>query len=179
MPTTITEGLAELKTIAKRIEKKQAFIQQYLVRQTSMADPFVKEGGTPSAVAREQQSLRDLEERIVKIRSAIAHANASTTITCSGITRTIADWLSWRREVSEKRKAFVATLVAKINQVRQNAAQKGLAVVQNEAAAQNFGDVVVNVDEMALNKEVEALEEMLGTLDGLLSLKNATITIEV
>jgi hypothetical protein len=45
--------------------------------------------------------------------------------------------------------------------------------------AQSLDDIVVNVDEQKLAEDSERMEEVLGTLDGLLSLKNATVTIEV
>lgn len=39
-------------------------------------------------------------------------------------------------------------------------------------------DIVVNVDEQQLAKDIERLEETLGTLDGVLSLKNATVMLD-
>ena len=40
-------------------------------------------------------------------------------------------------------------------------------------------DIVVNINEKELAEQAEALEEVLGSLDGQLSLKNATIYIDV
>ena len=40
-------------------------------------------------------------------------------------------------------------------------------------------DVVINLDEKALADELEGIETTLGTLDGQLSLKNATTVITV
>lgn len=43
MSITITEALAEIKTVAKRIEKKRDFIRAYLSRQEGVRDPLEKQ----------------------------------------------------------------------------------------------------------------------------------------
>lgn len=173
----ITEALAELKTLGKRIAKKQAFVQQYTCRQTHMVDPFVKDGGTAEVLRREMQAIADLEERVIAIRRAIAHANAVTTITIGDDARSIADWLVFRKEIAVSRQKFVANLLQVVHTTRQQAQQKGLQTVADEREAKQLGDVVVNLDEIGLNRAAERLEEILGTLDGLLSLKNATVEV--
>lgn len=46
-------------------------------------------------------------------------------------------------------------------------------------SAASFQDIRVNVSENDLAKDLEQMETILGTLDGQLSLKNATVVIEV
>lgn len=179
MQTTITEALAEIKTIGKRIEKRREFIVQYIARQDGLKDPLANQGGSQSVIKEEQQGIRDLEERIVKIRRAIQDANADASLTVGGQTRSIADWLVWRREVSAGQVAFTNKLRGAVQGIRRDAQQKGFGVTTDPKAAANPSDVIVNVDEAGLAKEAEAQEEILGTLDGLLSLKNATLTIEI
>lgn len=53
-----------------------------------------------------------------------------------------------------------------------------MGVVSNADQASGDKDVVVNISEDELAKESEKLEEMLGALDGQLSLKNATTFAE-
>lgn len=45
---TITEALAELKTLDKRILAKQGSIPNYLVRDDRVRDPLAKDGGSDS-----------------------------------------------------------------------------------------------------------------------------------
>lgn len=173
---TITEALAETKTIAKRLESKRQFVGQYLFRQDFLKDPLEKDGGSRAAIQRERQAIGDLEERVIAIRSAITEANRTTSLTVQGRTRTIQDWLTWRREVSEGQKTFLQKIRSAVDQARKQAQQQGIKMVAGQpATAPN--DVIVNVDEQALAKEAEEMELVLGELDGLLSLKNATVLV--
>lgn len=178
MALTITEALAELKTIDKRMEKKQEFILAYLYRQDALKDPLERDGGSVAAIARERQSLADLAVRKVVIRRAIQDANATNQITVGKVTQPIADWLVWRRDVAPMQQRLLVALRNQINAIRADAQRKGLTV-SSEGQTSRPQDFIVNINESELAKEQEALEEVLGTLDGLLSLKNATITVEV
>lgn len=177
---TITEGLAELKTIAKRLAKKREFIVMYLGRQELVKDPLAKDGGSVEAIKRERQAIADLERRVVQIRRGIAFANATTLITLDLETRSIADWLTWRREVAPGAQQFLAQLRDRLQAARREAQQKGVAVVSAVATAgpePKPTDLVVNIGEAELATEIESLENILGQLDGALSLKNATTTL--
>lgn len=177
---TITEALAEVKTIDKRIEKKQQFLLTYLVRQDVYKDPLEKDGGSFAAIQREMQAVADLRERTVAIRRAVADANARESVTIKEQTRSIADWLTWRREVAPKVQAFLQSLSGRIVAVRKEATGKGLTVIAaNVGAASAPQDIVVYVNEQALSQQIEGIEEVLGILDGQLSLKNATVTVNV
>jgi hypothetical protein len=176
--TTITEALAELKTIDKRIEKKREFVLTYLLRQEMFKDPLEKDGGSVSAIKRETQSIHDLEERKITIRRAVQRANEQNSVTVGRQTRTIADWLVWRREVAPIQQTFLANIRTRIEQARQEAARKGAGLSASAEAAKP-NDVIVNVNEQELAREIEGLEDVLGTLDGQLSLRNATLTIDV
>lgn len=175
---TITEALAELKTIDKRLEKKREFIKGYIARQDIVKDPLEKDGGSVTAIARERQSMRDLEERKLAIRRAIAAKNMHVSIALSGQTRTIADWLVWRREVAPQRQGFLGGLRAAVQGVREQTVRKGGQVVDSGQGSGSAQDVVVNISELELAQDIEALEEALGNLDGQLSLKNATTIVE-
>lgn len=180
---TITEALAEIKTIGKRIAKKRESIPSYLARVEAMKDPLEKEGGSAEFIQRELQSIRDLEERIVSLRRAIAHANATTELSVNGDTRSIADWLTWRREVAPQQQQFVSTLRGHVENLRKQAQQKSVGFVTASAQV-NVGetkpeDIIVNVSEGDLLTQQDHLQEVLGTLDGLLSLKNATTAVVI
>src|SRR3954451_8770915 len=113
---TITEALAELKTIDKRIEKKREFVLTYLLRQEMFKDPLEKDGGSVSAIKRETQAIHDLEERKIVIRRAIQQANERNSIAVGKQARSIADWLVWRREVAPIQQQFLANIRVKIEQ---------------------------------------------------------------
>ncbi len=74
---------------------------------------------------------------------------------------------------------FVMKLRATIQSLRTQAQQKGFGMVLAGQSASAPTDYLVNLDEAALAKEAETLETILGTLDGQLSLKNATVMIDV
>jgi len=179
---TITEALAELTTIGKRLTKKQDFVNTYLARPEGLKDPFEKQGGSPELLGRELQAIKDLALRHLSIRIAIQRANQTTTITVGGITQSVAEWLTWRKEVAPTLTTFNTRLRTTLEQTRRTAQQRGSAVVSASVSVAGEAkptDFVVNLDESQLNKDAETLEEILGTLDGQLSLKNATTTIEV
>jgi len=176
---TITEALAEIKTIGKRLEKKRAFVEQFLARQEGLKDPLSREGGSVEALRETRQSIDALEERIIRIRRSIAKANDVVELSVGGRSRTIAEWLIWRREVASGRTQFLTRLQNAIGSVRSQAKQKGWNVVRAEGEAQAQTDFIVNIDERALSAEIELMEEILGSLDGQLSLKNATTMVEV
>ena len=174
---TITEALAEIPTIEKRIEKKQQFILNYLYRQSSIRDPHEKDGGSGVLITREKQAIADLQERLIKIRAAIQKANAENTITVEDQTRTIVDWLTWRREVAPKEQYFLQEMINKINSMRATALRQGVSVTDKDTGFSS--DYVVNIYERELAQQIEEMEIILGTLDGQLSLMNATIKVEI
>ena len=173
---TITEGLQEIKTLTKRIVKKRDFIKGYLWRQNHIKDPHEKDGGSNALIAKERQAIQDLEDNIIAIRCKIAIANSGNSITVCGDTRTISEWIIWRREIAQPRKNFLESMHTSVKSARAQAIQNGLQVVDSESKAAG-ADIIVNVDEKMLYDSIEKMTEILSELDGQLSLKNATLSI--
>lgn len=173
MRFTITEALADLKTIAKRLEAKRLHVLDNLLRPDIVKDPMEKDGGTALVLQSEMQSIKDLERRVVAIRTGIQKVNQETPVTVEGDTKTLAEWLTWRKEVAPGAQKFLAAQRSNLMGGRQHWKQK-----QSEANVTNAG-LIVNIDELALSKQTEHIETVLGTLDGQLSLKNATVFIEI
>jgi hypothetical protein len=181
---TITEALQEIKTINSRLEKKRAGIGRYIGRDARLRDPFEADGGSEKFIREERQSISDLEKRLVLIRLAIQSANLSKTLTLDAETRTVADWLAWRREVAPGQKQFLSAVYQTIQNNRQQVQKNGGKVIAAAAAQVNMDpsappDVVVNINEQALLKEIETLDAHLSELDGKLSLFNAVTVINV
>lgn len=176
---TITEALAEIKTIGKRIETKRDNTLKYLARESRVKDPMEQEGGSTTFLKQERQAIADLETRIVAIRTAIQEVNLKTELSLNGTTRTISEWLTWRREVAQGQKAYVAKLIGGINQIRQQVTKEGRKFTDEETKNSLPTDVIVHLNEKALLEEAERLEQTLGELDGKLSLLNATTTIKL
>ncbi len=176
---TITEALAELKTIQKRIEKKREYAGAYLARQDGLKDPLEKDGGSPEVIKRERQAIADLEARHVAIRTGIQRVNQATPITVADLTKTIAEWLTWRKEIAPGRQSSLNKMRQAIASLRQQSQQKGWGVVSVGGSPAQPTDMIINVDEAALAGEAEQLETILGTLDGQLSLKNATVMLDL
>ena len=175
---TITEALAETKTIDKRIAKKRTFVTDYLFRQDALRDPLEKEGGSVAAIEATRQGIGDLEKRLVDIRMAIARANSVERVAINGHDMSIAEWLVWRRELAPGVQSFLGDLRSTLSRVRSEATKKGLSISE-PGEAKTASDIIVNINELGLAEEIEALEETLGVLDGQLSLKNATVMVDV
>lgn len=182
---TITEALQEIKTIGARVQKKRQSVSNYLARDARVRDPLEKDGGSEQFISQERQAIGDLEKRVVSIRTAIQRSNLDSSLTVGQQSMKVAEWLTWRREVSAGRKQFLGALVQGIASVRTQVQQKGgrviaAAVAVNESIGANDPpQIIVSVDERGLIREQEEMEEILGTLDGKLSLFNATTIIEV
>src|SRR5688572_30010039 len=176
----ITEALAEVKTLLKRIEKKREFVLAYLVREERLRDPLEKDGGSAKALAEALQSIRDLQERVVAIRLAILTTNLDTDVKVGEGTRSIFGWLTWRKEVAPGQRAFLQQLFTKLSQVRAAAAreQRGVINVEQKVGDSKPTDIIVNISEGQLAKEIEGLEQTLGVLDGQLSMVNATTDVQ-
>lgn len=170
---TITEGLAEIKTLVKRIEKKKLFILANLAHASTMHDPLTKDGGSDSIVEKELQAIKDMENRLVSIRIWIAQANAATAITLNGQTKTIAEWLIWKREVAPGRSNLLAQMTIGLASMRKQIEDKGREVADKGL------DLIPHVSEVGLAQWNEEHETILSELDGQLSLRNATVQIEV
>jgi len=180
MATTITEALAEIKTIGKRLEKKRESVKAYLARDSRVKDPLEKEGGSTEYVRKERQAISDLEKRVVTIRTAIAKSNLGTAVTIQGMSKTVFELLTWRREVSEAQKNFVTGMRMGISSLREKMMKDGKRVVGSDGEAEtNRGDAVISVNEKELIEESEKIETVLGELDGKLSLLNATTIVDV
>lgn len=179
MSITITEALAELKIIKSKIDKKKSYILGNMSRQEGAKDLLEKEGGTRKVLDSEIQAVNDLQERMVKIRSAIFRANASSKVTICSVERTIADWLVWRRDVAPIVKNFETMILSQMQHVKNEAKKMNFQVVPHGDAPKNPTDVIFEVDEHALHKQSERTQEILDTLDGKLSLHNATVQVEV
>lgn len=178
---TVTEALAEIKTLGKRIEKRRENVLPYLFRQKAVTDPLEEEtGGSPEFIRRERQAIRDLETRLVSLRVAIQALNLREEIMIDGETLTMAEWLTWRKEVLPGQRGFLQNLRTRLEQMRREAGPKQVGVVNVDSSSEaKRNDVLVNISEAELAREIEHVEFVVGTLDGQLSLKNATTTIEV
>ena len=178
MKTTVTEALAELKTLEKRINKKLANVQPYVFRQEALRDPLEQQGGSRGYIEKEIQSMEDLQEHRLALRRAIQVSNENTDVAVLGETRTIADWLMWRREALPQKISVYTQILRKIEEGRREAEQRGCNISTQDS--KKFGmDFVVNVDEIDIREMLDKLENIDGTLDGKLSLKNAVTVIEL
>ena len=118
--TTITEALAEIKTLKKRINKKRTFIYDHMFLGGQMKDPFENEGGSQVAIDKATQAARDMENRVVELRLAIAKKNAETEVTLEGVTRSIAGWIIWRREVAHQYDEYLGGMSRGIQTMKQS-----------------------------------------------------------
>lgn len=177
--TTITEALQELKTLDKRIASTRDFIVKYGIRQGSTIDPLDDEGGSDKVIPAKAQSLDDLFIRRVQIRNAINRANDQINLTVSGITRTVAEWIIWRRDVQRKQLEAYELFQNQIIGARRQCVEKGMSLKDDGTQPARVTEVSSFIGESSLQKKIEALREIESTLDGKLSVINATTLIEI
>lgn len=170
--STITEALAEITLIAKKISKKQEKINRYLIRQESFKDPL---GDSKKEIDEELQSISDLLSNHIAIRTAIQKANLENRLTIGTFDMSVAEWLIWKREIFPKIQAQFRGIFSIIDEVRSRALKQGATVGSQEVGSPN--NFVINVDEKYLSTIMESLQENYDKLDGALSLFNATTRV--
>jgi len=184
--TTITEALQEIKTINERLAKKRETVKGFIARDNRLRDPLEREqGGSAGFITRERQAMGDLEKRIVRLRTAIQNSNLNTPLTLGDQTKTVAEWLTWRKEVATGQISFVSGLILALATKR--AEVQGTEVARQARRGYQAApeapmapiELTVNVNERELAEENENLAARLSELDGKLSLLNATTKIEV
>lgn len=172
---TITEALAQIKTINARIEKKREFVRKYCCRQRIMNDPYSETGGTAAQISKELQALDDLQAQVVALRLAILNTNLATTLTVAGRTMTVQGWLTWRREVAHGAQSFTQRVLQEVEHIRKESLKNGGN--SGDGPANSQYDITVQINEPAFVKDYEQYSTILGELDGALSVINATTPI--
>jgi len=169
MKTTIQEVLAWLKYAEPKITKKGASINANIARPANQIDPMLTTlpGGTPEFIAREMKSIHDQTEEWIARRVAIQRSNLDTVVDIDGKKRTVAEWIVWKREVYPQLNAIWSQALGQIRRI--NAAPRKT----DEPLP------VFNIQETNIVSDLEALQNTYQKLDGLLSLNNATVTVEI
>lgn len=178
---TITEALAEIKLIEKKIDKKKDMVYGNLCRFSPQPDPFEKTGGAITTLNGEVQSCGDLWQRWIKIRSAIATVNLVHEITIEGHTKSIYEWLIWKREIAEKQIQFYKKIYMD-TKMHIDANAKNPKLLQDPSIKDSkpqLVDLITYFNYPEYIKKEEHFSMVLDKLDGQLSLKNALITIEI
>ncbi len=175
---TITEALADIKVLNKRILKKQEFVNSHLLTGDHIKDPYADKGGVKKIVEEELQSIGDIRIRIVTLRAAINQANMNTGITINGETKSMYSWLTWRREIMETETVFVAKSAAKI-QAELSQYNNRPQVWKDDDEKQHLVHLEPTVDPKLFQDASEKLDVIAGSLDGQLSMKNATTFVHI
>lgn len=175
---TITEALAEIKLLNDKIAKKRSFVLDNLVRIKQLPDALASQGGTQTVITSEVQAINDLETRLIKVRTAIMLANLVNTAECSGHTKSLYAWLVWKREVSTSKRNFFEQIYSHTKR-KIDDLQKNPQVLQNETGVKALVEPETSLPYMEYANKYSEVSEMLNKLDGVLSLKNATVLVEL
>lgn len=176
---TITEALAEIKTLTKRIESTRDFVLKYGVRQGSTIDPLDDGGGSHVVVPQKLQSLKDLLMRKVAIRTAINEVNAATPLTVSGKTMSVAEWIIWRRDVFPAEIQAYRALQSKVLDARHQCQNANIRLIEDGKPPERVNEAGCFIPESEISNHIEKLVEIESTLDGQLSLVNAITRVTV
>lgn len=167
---TITEAMAELKLIDKKIQKKSDFILSNISSSDIVPDSL--EGKGKERIKSEFKSISDLNKEYINIKKAINIANSENNVTINNNTMTIQEWLNWKAYVYEREISLLNNTISLLNKKTEPRAYK------DEDGNSKFEVITYNVDDEYISKEIETIMDSYERLDGQLSLKNATIVIE-
>lgn len=175
---TITEALSEINLIKKKIQAKQTKILGMLTQVEHLPDPWAQLGGASQVIREEYQAICDLHTRLQNIRAGISKANLENSLKVGFKTRTIHDWLIWKREIYKEFQSFIVN-VNKNVKIYIDQASKAPQVYKDDAGNVQLVKTKINIEYPHWQAFEQELMEVNEQLDGQLSLKNATITIEV
>lgn len=176
MSITITEALSEVNLLKKKIEDADVGIRSMLVRAAHVPDLYAHHGGAEEVVRKTQQSSSDLRKRLIEIRSKISEANIKNQLTINGETRSIFDWLSWKREIYPGLERSLKEQIQTIKASVQKESERPEVWKDHEGKVQ-IVTYIRNADLKTLEDEYLRLVDTYGKLDGQLSLKNATLIL--
>lgn len=176
---TITEALAELRTIEKRLAKKRDFVKHNLHRPEQVADVFLDDGGMEAVVLREMQSIGDLEERAIRIRDAITASNQVTGLVVGEKSRTVHQWLVWKREIVSHQISLRQAISSELVRAEQGIRDKVYRVQRGSDGPVEELPVrmVYALPRKRIMEELDEIETTLGQLDGKLTLSNSRTEI--
>lgn len=203
---SIHRALAELKLIDDRIEKSiQTIVPSGMKQRDSKVNQFEPEDDFITNTKSKYQSITDLIDRKAKIKSAIVKANANTLVTIGDSTMTIADAISMKSHIQQK-KNLIDVLDRKHRQVKAQIEKNNTTVQANalelaktalgkegvkltDADAVNVTKPYIEsnefhlVDPLNVDDLIEKLDEKVSTfeaeVDAVLSEVNATTFIEI
>jgi hypothetical protein len=175
---TIAEALSEVKLMEKKLEKKHLFVLANLSRFDHIKDTFEKDGGATKALNSELQSINDLNKRLERIRASIAKANLDTNVTVGEDTRSLHEWITWKREIAPRHIKFIDAIHTSLKTRIDKETNNPTAFKDEEKNQVKLAQLVTHLSYQDFIKQSEKLHDLLQTVDGKLSLKNATIVIE-
>jgi hypothetical protein len=175
---TITEALSEINLIKKKIQAKQSKIQGMLTQVEHLPDPWAQLGGAQIVIKQEYQSICDLQYRLQLLRTGISAVNLQNEITIGQFIKTIHNWLIWKREIYKSHEQFIRVVNSAVKSYIDQAS-KSPQVYKDDTGNVQLVKTKVNIEYPEWQRYEQELMEINEKLDGQLSLKNATILIEV
>lgn len=177
---SISEALAEIKLIDKKVEKKRENILTHSSRFEHILDPYPAEtGGSSGFIRRELQAVEDLLKQRVKIRHSISKANLETLVTVEAHTLPLTSWLIWKREVGTQQRIALQTLKNLIEKRLAENSTRPQLLKKEDGSDPVLTKLISHVDLTHLQKEIEQIMTIEERLDGILSMKNAQIMIDI
>lgn len=149
-----------------------------MVRFSIEEDKFSKDGGAEKVLTSELQSIENLNLNLIKIRSAIMKANLENNIVIDGASLPIYSWLVWRKEVFNVLQRTYEDIWEKTKQEVDKSMRTPQVVKDNEGKVIELARVIPNMNHVECQKIFQKISETNDSLDGKLSLANATIVIE-
>lgn len=203
---TIHRALSELKLIDSKIEKQISELQPVAINQKGKKiGGFITEEEFKIRAESSYQSVTDLIDRKIAIKSKIVDSNSKTMVGVGGKQFTVADAISFKK-IIETKKRLVNHLTARLKtetgnlnknneQVNANGLQIALHVVGGDQTKKDDTQAVATkkayidgnefhlVDPLKIQDKINNLEKLTGDfeaeIDSVLSESNAVTFIEI
>jgi hypothetical protein len=142
-------------------------------------DSMAADGGIKQVIQNELQSISDLEDRLCALRWAIMRTNTSENIEIMGKIRTLYGWLVWRKEIANNQKYFYKQIYDVTKAEMDTLAKTPRLYKPSDDSTATLVEIEPNLDYMSYAAKAATVGEILDKLDGILSLKNATLLVDV
>lgn len=192
MKITIHEGLTRLKTLQSRIDKittKRENSAIGLLKNNQPADiTYKSKEDMENTLKANFQSLKDLLNNYIAIKTAIDMSNSATKITVAGKTYTITEALAYKNNIIPIKRNFLYNLKAQLDNT-QRLYDIEYKTVQNLVEKNNMdADLIKELFPKILDPnglgsyistEEQGIEQFLEEIDNALVTSNVSTSIEV
>lgn len=160
----LIEAMKKLKIIRKRMQSNAELVQGYSAQPSCVIPKFGTLEAQAAEIEKLAQSTEDLANYYAELSSRINYTNLTTKVEIAGQTRTIHEWLQYKRILARE----IQPVYMAMNDNRGRQEMIGIAVTQTDVQLVRF------YDEKVKNERLRYWQDLYETVDGRLEVVNAT-----